>query len=136
LNDFFIQNDSDMNKKAAASSYDGEDLIKRLQVAEIAWKKWWTCIWQNTTYPMATFLNPVYRTHWFKEAMTRTKGENKRIQDGLTRTGQMWLSWHEKKVEEDSDKRSKQKDTIQKRRRTSLKPIQSIYDMNQAVFGD
>lgn len=118
------------------------DFLNRIQNAEAAWKKWWDLLWQNTTYPLATLLNPVYRTKWFKDGLKHMGIDQKTIEEVLNRTRQAWIHWHQQKQQEEQLALSNSNDSSapRKRRRTTylLRTInsQSIYDLNQRVFGD
>ena len=93
-------------------------------------------LWQNPIYPLATLLNPAYRTQWFKEASSHTKGETTRIQDGQTRANKIWVAWHQEQLEKDSQARFVETAKLTKRRRTTFQNPETIYDLNRAVFGD
>lgn len=124
----------------ARTTAEDRDFLQRLQNAEAAWQKWWDLIWGNTTYLLATMLNPIYRTKWFKEGLKVIGIDSETIQEGLDRARTAWNLWHEKKQEEDRIERLKEVKTEPKKRRTTYnlrtKPAATIYELNERVFGD
>jgi hypothetical protein len=124
---------------AARSTAEDRDFLLRVQNAETAWQKWWDMLWTNSTYLLATLLNPIYRAKWFKEGLRLINIEQKAIQDGLDRAHTAWIKWHQQKLEEDQIVRSNEALILPKKRRTTYnlrtKP-ETIYELNNRVFGN
>jgi hAT family C-terminal dimerisation region len=125
---------------ATRTTAEDRDFLQRVQNAEAAWQKWWDLIWGNTTYLLATMLNPIYRTKWFKEGLKAIGVNSETVQEGLDRANMAWNLWHEQKKEEDRIERLNKGKTEPKKRRTTYhlrtKPAATIYELNERVFGD
>ncbi len=125
---------------ASRATTEDRDFLQRLENAETTWQKWWDIIWQNTTYLLATLLNPIYRTKWFKEALRLINIDSRVIQEGLDRTKRVWLLWHQQRQEEDQITRAKETLSGPRKRRTTYhlrtKPFETIYELNKRILGD
>jgi hypothetical protein len=125
---------------APRTTAEDRDFLQRLQNAETAWQKWWDILWKNTTYLLATLLNPIYRTKWFREALRLINIDSRVVEEGLDRAKLLWLLWHQQKREEDQIARSKETLSAPKKRRTTLrrrtKAFETIYELNKRIIGD
>jgi hypothetical protein len=120
------------------TTVEERDFLLRIQNAETAWQKWWDLLWQNTTYLLATLLNPTYRTRWFKEGLRALALDPKTIQEGLNRTKTAWLQWHQQKLEDDRIARLTEVSIQPKKRRTTYHRTraETLYELNSRLFGD
>jgi len=123
---------------ASRTTAEEKDFLNRLKNAEIAFQKWWDLLWGNTTYILATLLNPIYRTTWFKNALPRIDMSNEAIKKALDRAHTAYDTWHTQRQEEESLERRREIRIEPKRRRTTYHlrtKGESIYEMNERVLG-